>query len=555
MNPVIKERYAKIRALTKKDKVFKWQNLCQSLNSTHNSSEILKFAQIFGVPPHLWDNPRKVCSLITPRVTDFLEKVHCDNADESTMEGDPVGDIPEYLKYTHKASNGKVYCSSIVDLYNAVRVNQKMDPYRRFELDVNDINLRYEFLKNVIEPQGLGSTIMDNIKNMAIQLTPQAVMHSKLMTVWGALRYPKYTIDQVMNASEPVINGIWESVSVQDGLVLLITEQERSMYSDATDRNVKLRVLVDTMFRLISNDDSGIIPVALELAINNSVERSNVTSWRPNVRRRSSTGDNVRNVSPRLESESDEEELSDEDDSDSDSVRIPRNLPYRSNTISYLEGRDLVLYREIWDRISNISNVPIHLFYYPDFQLVRCIYKSPNTTLSFDGWIPWNRDSSQRNKIAFYHDTRYGSNRIFVSTYRRNERQPPCIVRVQEAPEGTASIPSLIEMITDINGTLFTRIWEYIFGESQRGNQFLFYYPELGQIRCIIPSLNVDSWILPRTSISGRERVIYFTTVSGRLEVRGAVFTTRGTSVFPETVVNYSRSIPEAMIGQPLPTS
>src|SRR5690348_10287177 len=115
MNSLVDERFGKIRALTKQNNVFKWQNVCQSLNSTHNVAEIQKFAKLFGVPPVFWDNPRKVCSLITPRVTDFLEKVHCDNDDESTMEGDPVGNIPEYLKYTFRAQNGKTYCYSIVD--------------------------------------------------------------------------------------------------------------------------------------------------------------------------------------------------------------------------------------------------------------------------------------------------------------------------------------------------------------------------------------------------------------------------------------------------------
>ena len=252
MNPIVKERYARIKALTKKNNVFKWQNLCQSLNSNHNQNEIKKFAHLFGIPPQLWDNPRKVCSLITPRVSDFLEKVYCDNDDEPTMEGDPVGEIPEYLKYSYKASNGKIYCSSIVDLYNAIMANQTMDPYRRFELDVNDIKTRYEFLKKVLEPQGLSSSIMDNIKNMAVQLTPQAIIHNKLMSVWGVLRYPKFTVDEIKNASEPILNGIWESMIVQDGLSSLITNQERRLYSDSNSKNEKLKNLVDKLFRLIS---------------------------------------------------------------------------------------------------------------------------------------------------------------------------------------------------------------------------------------------------------------------------------------------------------------
>lgn len=301
MNSIVQERFAKIRALTKQKNVFKWQNVCQSINSSHNLAEIQKFARIFGVPPVYWDNPRKVCSLITPRVTDYLEKVYCDNADEPTMEGDPVGGIPEYLKYTYKASNGKIYCYSIVDLYNAVQHGQIQDPYRRFTLDSNSIIQRYDFLKSIIEPQGLASTIMDNIKNIALVLSPNAIIRNKLSSIWEILRYPKYTIDEIVNASEEILNGLWMSISTGEGLATQITNQEREMFMNAQDKATKLNILVDTMHRLIHNDELGVVPVALELAINNSVERPNEIPSESRRRRRSSAISNGRNVRQRVE--------------------------------------------------------------------------------------------------------------------------------------------------------------------------------------------------------------------------------------------------------------
>lgn len=289
---LVQNRFAKIRALTRQKNVFKWQNVCRSLSLTHNVAEIKKFARIFGVPPTYWNNPRKICSLITPRVTDFLEKVYCSNVDEPTMEGDEVGNIPEFLKYTFEASNGQIYCYSIVDLFNAVQHDQTMDPYRRFTLPADEIIERYNFLKSVLEPQGLGSSVMDNIQNTPLTLTPTGLVRNKLSIIWNTLNYPKYTVDEVIHASEEVLNGLWEAVSKQDGLSTLITNQERSLFTTTRDRATKLKIFVETLLRLFTNDPLGVVPVALELAINSSVERSNGTLRR----RRSSVSSNGRNT-------------------------------------------------------------------------------------------------------------------------------------------------------------------------------------------------------------------------------------------------------------------
>ena len=274
-----RQRFGQIQSLTKQKNVFKWQNLCQSLNSKHNFSEIQRYGKIFGVPPIYLDNPRKICSLITPRVSDFLEKVNCDNEDEPTMDGDPVGSIPEYLKYTFKAANGKTYCYNIVDLYKSLN-SQKKDPYRRFDLDKKSIIERYEYLKSVIEPRGLGTSILDNIRDIALQLSPSSILRNMLSEVYSPLRYPKYSLDEIINASEEILNGLWAAITTQEGLNTGITNQERRIFSDA-NKELKLKMLVETMHRLITNDDTQIVPIALELAINNSVliQNQRTNSW------------------------------------------------------------------------------------------------------------------------------------------------------------------------------------------------------------------------------------------------------------------------------------
>ena len=133
------------------------------------------------------EQPKKsVCYHYSSRF-DFLEKVHCDNPEEPTMDGDEVGSIPEFLKYTFVAPNGKTYCSNIIDLYNAMRSGQQMDPYRRFNLDRADITDRYKFLEKVIEPHGLGQGILSKIRDTMIALTPGQQLRARLIQVWGNL--------------------------------------------------------------------------------------------------------------------------------------------------------------------------------------------------------------------------------------------------------------------------------------------------------------------------------------------------------------------------------
>jgi hypothetical protein len=208
--------------------------------------------------------------MITPRVTDFMDGVDCHNADEATMEGDPVGQLPEYLKYTHVATNGKTYCSSIIDLYRAVKSGQTMDPYRRFDLDKEDIIARYEFLKKIIEPHGMGEGIMSKIRDTLISFSSKSTQRSRLIDVWVKLHYPKFTTEEIMEADESLLNGIWASLTRQEGIN--VTASERNEFQKAAGNTDKKRnILIETMYRIsnitVPNDTN---LVALGLAINDS---------------------------------------------------------------------------------------------------------------------------------------------------------------------------------------------------------------------------------------------------------------------------------------------
>jgi len=220
-----------------------------------------------------------MCALMTPRVDDYFQKVHCDNADEPTMEGDGGGSIPEYLKYTFVSPQGKVYCSNVIDLYNFIRNGQSYEPYRRFAFTPEvrqDVLARYEWLQKVIEPHGLGRGILATIRDTALAaFTPGNIERSRLMTVWGKLHYPKYSIDEIMQADVATLNGIFAAINRQEGIQ--VTSHTKDRYFAAADANAKRKELIDIMYRIVNIDDpSGTHLVALEEAINDSTPQGTV---------------------------------------------------------------------------------------------------------------------------------------------------------------------------------------------------------------------------------------------------------------------------------------
>jgi len=258
--------------------VFTWQNLCKRLTIETPASEIRQYAKVFGIPPQYWNNPRKMCELMTPRVSDYLQNVACDNDDENTMEGDLMNNVPPFLKYVFvDPRTGKRYCYSLLDLHKSIEANQQYDPYRRFPLteDVRtDIQERIDFLRRAIEPKGLGERIFGTIQETIASMVPGQHMRFKLTDTWVKLSYPKYTIEDVWNADQSVLNGILIALDKQEGIN--VSNQEKHNFQSASDLSKKRDALIDVMYRIANIDDhSRSNLVALELAINESTPSDN----------------------------------------------------------------------------------------------------------------------------------------------------------------------------------------------------------------------------------------------------------------------------------------
>jgi hypothetical protein len=258
-------RINKIRELVRHEQprnVFKWQNLCKDINLTNRPEEIREMAKTFGVPPQFWDTPRKVCQMITPRVSDYLETRHCDNNKDMTMDLGKVGDIPEYLKYAIVSTSptGKVTtrCYSILDLYRSVQRGQVRDPFTREPLNKDDIEDRYNFLLKVIEPHGMGLGTMAQIENTP--LSPRDPDRVRLLELWGTMNYPPMTADQVWESSPQQLEQIFNALM----RTLPLRRREHLAFRSVGDPNTRRRVLIDIMSRIIRDDGAD----ALEIALN-----------------------------------------------------------------------------------------------------------------------------------------------------------------------------------------------------------------------------------------------------------------------------------------------
>jgi hypothetical protein len=210
-------------------RIFKWKNLCNEIMNDHTREQIRAFGQMFGVPPQHWNNPRKICSLIVPRVNDYLEKVPCDNEDEMTMDGKDISQVPEYLKYTfiHPAT-GKKYCSDLRDLVASIQAGQTMDPYRRFTLDKYDIFTRWNYLVQILEPHAFGQGFLENVKNDQMRRKAEergsssgdqeAELRKKLVRIYQNLYYPAINIEEIINADTEFMENLWQVLLTQDGI-------------------------------------------------------------------------------------------------------------------------------------------------------------------------------------------------------------------------------------------------------------------------------------------------------------------------------------------------
>lgn len=261
--------FQKVKSLVKSYTIFKFQNLCQRILTSNDKEQLREYAKKFDVPEEHWDNPRMICSLITPRINDFLEKKKCDNDDEDTMDGDKVGDIPEYLKYTYIAPNGKVYCSSIVDLYKSLQNGQTQDPYRRFELNKDEIEARYDFLNFMIESHGM-SNVFESIKNTivapfrSIALPDLKTTRDIITSTWDNLSHPKYTSKEILRAPPEVIKKLFDQIWSSESLNHYITSSDKEQFESYIHEPRKLLPMFAKILERIKQSGSRSDTIALE---------------------------------------------------------------------------------------------------------------------------------------------------------------------------------------------------------------------------------------------------------------------------------------------------
>ena len=190
-------------------------------------------------------------------------------------------------------------------------------------------------------PHGYGEGITGNIRDPFISVLPGQYLRARLFNVWVKLRYPKYSIEEIMNADKNLLNGIMAALLRQNDLTILT--QEKFLFSSAGGADAKRKVLVDVFFRLANIPDaSGSNLVALEIAIDESTPHGN-------TRRRSENdyyleADGIARGLPRANNQNFVADAMDEDfDSDTDDGgRYPEtfnSLGMRVFTPSEMPGR------------------------------------------------------------------------------------------------------------------------------------------------------------------------------------------------------------------------
>ncbi len=250
---------------TEKYKVFKWYNLCNRMSQQNNIEGIHEIAEKFGIPREHWDDKKKVCEMITPRMDEILEKDHkCSNNDDDDLFGTKMANIPEYLKYSVTVptkAGDRIVCRSILDLYNHIKhnPNDSMEPYRLFKMDKEEIINRYNFLSGVMN---------NDILNPKDDL-PVNTISARLRKIWMNLDYPSYTLDEILNADKDTLITVCVVLQKQDGIGMTKSELTtfRNVILSGTTQKV-LHSLIDFLERKFSTStDVATLALAVQMAL------------------------------------------------------------------------------------------------------------------------------------------------------------------------------------------------------------------------------------------------------------------------------------------------
>jgi ankyrin repeat protein len=186
---------------------FKWQSICREFGN--NNLETLKeLAKIHGINPGNMSK-RQLCQVLAIQTENL--KIPEDCANETSILGDDIKDIPPYLLYSFE-ENGKRYCFNIVELIEYTNRGNTTNPFTRMPLDVNKIKDRFDILKKMLNENALEMVnIIEQIKNNPI-MDKKTNLQLAITNLTAGMSYSP-TVEQVMGFSKDQLKHIIEYVN------------------------------------------------------------------------------------------------------------------------------------------------------------------------------------------------------------------------------------------------------------------------------------------------------------------------------------------------------
>lgn len=183
--------------------IFKWQNICKNINK--DSSNLIKYAQLRNLNT-LNKTNREICKELAIDLEKSLQIDISKCQNETGILGDEIKDI--YKPFLYKLQEqDKEYCFNILELKKYIDKGQDKNPYTRSKLPIEDINSKYEELKELIEPSKLKLTnIIEDIRNNPIY-NHEVMMRQLVVDLFSKMNYTEDPND-FMNMLEERINRI-----------------------------------------------------------------------------------------------------------------------------------------------------------------------------------------------------------------------------------------------------------------------------------------------------------------------------------------------------------
>jgi hypothetical protein len=180
----------------KKDPPFKWQKICSAFGNQELST-LQKLATLHGIPEAMRLNKRELCKQLAIQTEKLQTPRDC--ANETSILGDSIDDIPKYLVYSF-IENGRRYCFNILELMEYLKTNNT-NPFTRVPLDVKAINDRFNVLKQMLSENALAIVdILDEIKQKPV-MDKQSILRLAITNLISGMHYPP-DVEQIMEMSE-----------------------------------------------------------------------------------------------------------------------------------------------------------------------------------------------------------------------------------------------------------------------------------------------------------------------------------------------------------------